>query len=130
MSLRKPNIVVDGLSILRPELVGLAAFLCMTECPIYAYQRILAYAGEHGAIDDGCEESWLTYANRRKLAHAAFLEGQKLVVREDEPAITFHRIANGNGNHISLPPVSGGAPVHRLDPAGINGQTDPDEIPF
>ena len=111
MSVRIPMIPVDALSFLKPQFIGLAAWLGSSNIYPSDRSKILAHVAKTGNIDesllyrgfDGSAENLAAAAEAHK-------EWQQFLAElEPQPAITFNRIINGNGHSI-LPPIAGGAP--------------------
>ena len=113
-----PQISVDALSYLKPELIGLAAWLGINS-QVWGSDRnkVLEHAAKTGSLD-GLSPGLLTEANLdcAKAAHGDWLD-YLAAIDPHAGDIVFRR--NGNGA------------VHRLpDPTGFNGQEHPDDVTF
>lgn len=120
MSLARPSVPVDGISTLRPDLIGLAAYLGATDIAYYFRMRILETAATLGTVET-LRKDMLCTGEQLDLAEAALVAGRNLVVASwaDVPALAHrgngHPVASLNG--AALPPIAGGAPVAQTPPS-------------
>lgn len=113
MSVPIPQISVDGMSTLRPELIGLAAWLSATRSNLLVSDRrkILEHVGEHGII--GKELPCPMSQEEVAAANAAHSDWQDflaaLAVTPVRPLLPSLRNGNGNGHHDFIRPICGGS---------------------
>lgn len=127
MSIRKPSIPFNSLTTLRPELIGLAAWLCCDGASEYARDTVLKHAAKCGNIDALKGKYPFDDENDFELAAAALAEGKRLVVLVEPAAVPPPKPIVKSG--MSTPRVSLNG-YGRADAAGFNGATDPDDIEF
>jgi hypothetical protein len=111
--LRKPCIPFNSLTTMRPELIGLAAWLCVADKGDYTRKHVLTHASIHGDLEALEHEfPFKDSPGDYEMARQALEEGKRFVVEEPQP-IAFRRAPiAANGHRLSeLPPVAGGAPV-------------------
>jgi hypothetical protein len=109
MSVPIPQISVDGMSTLKPELIGLAAWLSATRSNLLVSDRrkILEHVGEHGTL--GKELPCPMSQEEVAAANAAHSDWQDflaaIAVSPVRPLLpSLHR----NGNHF-IKPICGGS---------------------
>ena len=107
-----PQISVDSMSYLKPELLGLCAWLGLSNVYAGDRTRVLCHVAKHGVLD-GLEPGLLSEEDRAsaKAAHSDWLDYLAAIAPDPKaPAIVFHR----NG-HAPVPSSSFGHPAQEMD---------------
>jgi hypothetical protein len=131
MSVRLPQISVDAMSYLKPELIGLAAWLGTSE--VYGGDRakVIAHVARTGVLDG--LPAGLLREDQIADARIAHSEWQDFLASIDAtPVRPLIPALRRNGLHLQLPPLSGGAPVTASAFIGHPAQEDDcgDDIAF
>lgn len=119
--LRKPQISVDGVSYLKPELIGLSVYLGLSGVYSGDVRKVLSHVSRTGTLDG--LTSGLLIESQIEAAKLAHSEWQDFIAQFDAP-IPAPTAAPEPYPHF-LGRVNG-----RLDAAGVNGQADPEDIEF
>ncbi len=96
-----PQISVDSMSYLKPELIGLAAWLGLSSVYTGDRTKVLCHVARTGSVD-GLEPGLLSESDRdgAKAAHRDWLDYLAATDTTPKPAIVFNRVSNGNGHSI------------------------------
>jgi hypothetical protein len=93
-----------GLANLKPELIGLAAWLCVNEYTNYSAGKILKHAAAHGTLDGLQDKACIDGPEDFALASQALAEGKRLVVElESQPSSRLPQLVfSRNGNSVPV----------------------------
>jgi hypothetical protein len=127
MSLRPAMISLNAMSNLKPELIGLAAWLCCHDTHSYNRDKILKHAAAHHSLEGLRNNSVFDSPEDFELACQAYAEGARFMVAES-PAVPPPAVLKRPG--MNAPLVGMGRFAAKVDPCGVNGQTSPDDIQF